>query len=67
MCIKHAGVRFNAEKKCIGQYYSTKIWQFAMRHHCGCIITIQTDPKRTEYICVEGAKKKVCTCVCMSV
>ncbi|KAF5831661.1 hypothetical protein DUNSADRAFT_12765 [Dunaliella salina] len=53
------GVRFNAEKKCIGQYHSTKIWQFAMRHHCGCIITIQTDPKRTEYIVVEGAKKKV--------
>ncbi len=40
-------------------YHSTKILQFSMRHHCGCLITIQTDPKRAEYIVVEGAKKKV--------
>lgn len=52
-------MRFNAEKRCIGMYHSTKIWQFGMRHHCGSILTIQTDPKNTEYIVVEGGKKKV--------
>lgn len=55
-----SGERFNADKKGIGFYHSTRIWQFSMRHHCGCIITIQTDPKRAEYIVVEGARKKVC-------
>ncbi|EFJ45218.1 hypothetical protein VOLCADRAFT_106033 [Volvox carteri f. nagariensis] len=53
------GERFNAEKKAIGQYYSTKILQFTMTHHCGCKITIQTDPKRAEYLVVEGARKKL--------
>ncbi|GIL88984.1 hypothetical protein Vretimale_16293 [Volvox reticuliferus] len=52
------GERFNAEKKAIGQYHSTKVLQFAMTHHCGCKITIQTDPKRAEYLVVEGARKK---------
>ncbi|KAG2494127.1 hypothetical protein HYH03_007765 [Edaphochlamys debaryana] len=52
------GERFNAEKKAIGNYHSTKILQFSMRHHCGCIITIQTDPKNAEYLVVEGARKK---------
>ncbi|GFH25189.1 RibD_C domain-containing protein [Haematococcus lacustris] len=33
--------------------------KFSMRHHCGCIITIQSDPKHCDYIVVEGAKKKV--------
>ncbi len=53
------GERFNAEKKAIGNYYSTKILQFSMTHHCGCKITIQTDPKNAEYLVVEGARKKV--------
>ncbi|KAL6758497.1 CWC16 protein [Haematococcus lacustris] len=53
------GERFNADKRGIGHYHSTRIWQFSMRHHCGCIITIQSDPKHCDYIVVEGAKKKV--------
>ncbi|PNW86325.1 hypothetical protein CHLRE_02g082050v5 [Chlamydomonas reinhardtii] len=53
------GERFNAEKKAIGNYHSTKILQFSMTHHCGCTICIQTDPKNAEYIVVEGARKKV--------
>eukprot|EP00798_Chlamydomonas_sp_ICE-L_P024621 gene24621-10242_t len=52
------GERFNAEKKAIGNYLSTKIWQFSMTHHCGCKIVIQTDPKNAEYLVVEGARKK---------
>lgn len=53
------GVRFNAEKRHIGMYMSTKIWSFSMRHHCGSRIEIHTDPKNTEYMIVEGARRKV--------
>lgn len=53
------GVRFNAEKKQVGNYYSTKIWSFTMRHHCGCKITIETDPKDAEYVVKDGARRKV--------
>lgn len=53
------GVRFNAEKKQIGNYHSTKIWSFSMRHHCGSNIVIQTDPKNTEYVVTNGARRKV--------
>lgn len=54
------GVRFNAEKKAIGNYHSTKIWAFTMRAPC-CQrrIEIHTDPKNTRYNIVEGAKEKV--------
>ncbi|KAK4430170.1 Coiled-coil domain-containing protein [Sesamum alatum] len=40
------GVRFNAEKKQVGNYYSTKIWSFTMKSAC-CKheIVIQTDPQ----------------------
>lgn len=30
-----------------------------MRHHCGCKITIQTDPKNAEYIVTAGARRKI--------
>ncbi|KIZ00829.1 Coiled-coil domain-containing protein [Monoraphidium neglectum] len=53
------GVRFNAEKKQVGSYHSTKIWAFTMRHHCGCRITIETDPKNAEYVVKDGARRKV--------
>ncbi|KAJ3961897.1 Protein saf4 [Colletotrichum tropicale] len=53
------GVRFNAEKKRVGSYYSTPIWQFRMRHaDCGGAIEIKTDPKSTAYVVVSGAKKR---------
>ena len=57
------GERFNAEKKAIGNYLSTKIWQFGMRHHCGSHIVIQSDPKNAKYVVVEGAREKVRACV----
>ncbi|GAQ80075.1 hypothetical protein KFL_000450310 [Klebsormidium nitens] len=54
------GVRFNAEKKQIGNYFSTKIWSFVMKSPCcQTEIEIQTDPKSTQYIVVRGAKQKV--------
>jgi coiled-coil domain-containing protein 130 len=53
------GVRFNAEKKKIGNYYSTPIYSFRMKHTaCGGWIEIQTDPKNTAYVVVSGAKKR---------
>ncbi|OHF00270.1 hypothetical protein CORC01_04459 [Colletotrichum orchidophilum] len=53
------GVRFNAEKKRVGSYFSTPIWQFRMKHaDCGGWIEIHTDPKNTAYVVVSGATKR---------
>ncbi|CAG8468388.1 12458_t:CDS:2 [Ambispora gerdemannii] len=61
-CGKHVGkgVRYNAEKKRIGNYYSTPIWSFRMKCHlCDNWIEIQTDPKNAQYVVVGGARQKV--------
>ena len=53
------GVRFNAEKKKVGNYHSTPIFSFRMKHvACGGSIEIRTDPKNTAYVVTEGAKKR---------
>ncbi|KAF2194044.1 DUF572-domain-containing protein [Zopfia rhizophila CBS 207.26] len=53
------GVRFNAEKKKVGNYYSTPIWSFRIKHTaCGGWLDIRTDPKNTEYVVVEGGKRR---------
>lgn len=53
------GVRFNAEKKRVGNYYSTPILSFRMKHGaCGGTIEIRTDPKNAEYVVHEGAKRR---------
>ena len=53
------GVRFNAEKKKIGNYHSTPIYSFRMKHAvCGGWIEIQTDPRNTAYVVTEGATKR---------
>ncbi|KAL3631312.1 hypothetical protein CASFOL_024296 [Castilleja foliolosa] len=54
------GVRFNAEKKQVGNYYSTKIWSFTMKSAC-CSheIVIHTDPQNCEYLIISGARKKI--------
>ncbi|KAI1816511.1 DUF572-domain-containing protein [Poronia punctata] len=53
------GVRFNAEKKKVGTYYSTPIWSFRMRHtDCGGTIEIRTDPANAEYVVVEGGTRR---------
>ena len=61
------GVRFNAEKKTIGQYLSSNIYSFRMMCHCedGTSrtdrrrnphwIEIHTDPKNAEYVVAHGA------------
>ncbi|CAI5504578.1 unnamed protein product [Closterium sp. Naga37s-1] len=53
------GVRFNAEKKHIANYLSTKIWSFKMRSAC-CQheIEIHTDPKNCDYLVVSAAERK---------
>ncbi|KAK5166888.1 Protein saf4 [Saxophila tyrrhenica] len=62
-CSPHAiigqGVRFNAEKKKVGYYYSTPIWQFRMKHAaCGGTLEVRTDPKNTAYVVTEGGKAR---------
>ncbi|KFA50900.1 hypothetical protein S40293_02402 [Stachybotrys chartarum IBT 40293] len=53
------GVRFNAEKKRVGSYYSTPVWSFRFRHaECGGAVEMRTDPKNTAYVVVEGAAKR---------
>lgn len=47
-CNQHIamGIRYNAEKKKIGQYFSTSIYSFLMKCHiCRGLIEIHTDPK----------------------
>eukprot|EP01067_Filipodium_phascolosomae_P000031 Filipodium_phascolosomae@DN1022_c0_g1_i1.p1 len=54
------GVRYNAEKKCVGTYFSTKIYEFAMScYYCPQKIRITTDPKGRDYILTEGLERKV--------
>ncbi|KAL0954743.1 hypothetical protein HGRIS_003695 [Hohenbuehelia grisea] len=60
-CDNHIGmgVRYNAEKKKIGNYYSTPIYSFRCKCHlCDGWFEIQTDPKNTRYVVVSGARQK---------
>ncbi|KAF3917876.1 hypothetical protein ABW20_dc0107386 [Dactylellina cionopaga] len=60
-CSNHIaqGVRFNAEKKKIGNYYSTPIFSFRIKHTvCNGWIEIHTDPQNTTYKVVEGGKRQ---------
>ncbi|KAI0906019.1 CWC16 protein [Ustulina deusta] len=53
------GVRFNAEKKKVGAYYSTPIWSFRMRHaDCGGVVEVRTDPASAEYVVAEGGTRR---------
>ena len=53
------GVRFNADKRCVGAYHSTKIWSFSMRTPCcGNELEIHTDPAGCAYVIVKGAEQK---------
>lgn len=53
------GVRFNAEKKKVGNYYSTPIWGFRFKHSvCEGGIEIRTHPKNAEYVVTEGARRR---------
>ena len=53
------GVRFNAEKKKVGNYYTTPIWSFRFKHTvCGQWVEVRTDPKNTEYVVLEGGRRR---------
>ncbi|KAH7020881.1 CWC16 protein, partial [Microdochium trichocladiopsis] len=53
------GVRFNATKSRAGQYHSTPIWSFRMRHAaCGGEIEIRTDPQNTAYVVASGGRRR---------
>nr|ODN95552.1 coiled-coil domain-containing protein 130 [Cryptococcus depauperatus CBS 7855] len=54
-----AGVRYNAQKRKVGNYYSTPIYAFRCKCHlCSGWFEIRTDPKNATYVVEEGAKKK---------
>lgn len=60
-CERHiaSGVRFNAEKKQIGKYYSTPIYSFRMKcPSCPQWLEIHTDPKNATYQVVSGGRKR---------
>ncbi|WWC73770.1 uncharacterized protein I206_107742 [Kwoniella pini CBS 10737] len=54
-----AGVRYNARKQKVGNYYSTPIYGFKCKCHlCDGWFEIRTDPKNAAYLVYSGAKKK---------
>lgn len=60
-CKNHIGmgVRYNAEKQKIGNYYSTPIYQFRMKCHlCDNYFDIKTDPANLDYVIVNGARRQ---------
>ena len=53
------GVRFNADKQRVGNYFSTPLFSFTMRCPlCANQIRVDTDPKARDYALVEGARRK---------
>uniref|UniRef100_A0AC35TN71 Coiled-coil domain-containing protein 130 homolog n=1 Tax=Rhabditophanes sp. KR3021 TaxID=114890 RepID=A0AC35TN71_9BILA len=60
-CESHVamGVRFNAEKKKVGKYYTTPIFEFDMKcMYCDTHYVIRTDPKNFDYAIVSGARRQ---------
>ncbi|KAI3662299.1 hypothetical protein MP638_001496 [Amoeboaphelidium occidentale] len=54
------GVRYNAIKKQVGEYLSTKIYEFEMKcKSCDGWYKIRTDPEHAEYICYEGLRRNI--------
>lgn len=56
-CNNHVGmgVRYNAEKKKIGMYYTTPLYEFRMKCHlCDNYFVIRTDPKVSFQLCMDG-------------
>jgi coiled-coil domain-containing protein 130 len=53
------GVRYNAEKKKVGNYYSTPVYQFRMKCHlCDGYFEIKTDPANLDYEIISGARRQ---------
>lgn len=54
------GVRYNAEKKKCGTYFTSDIFEFQMNCHlCGQRFIIKTDPQNRDYEFVFGLRRKV--------
>ncbi|KAL8447821.1 hypothetical protein Emed_004116 [Eimeria media] len=54
------GVRFNAQKKRVGSYFSTPVYSFAFScPSCNHPFVITTDPKRSRYLCTQGLKQRL--------
>ena len=52
-------VRFNARKEQVGFFHSTPILDFRMQcRQCGLVFRIRADPETSEYICMEGIRRK---------
>ena len=53
------GVRYNAEKKKVGMYYTTPVYQFRMKCHlCDNHFEIKTDPANLDYEIISGARRQ---------
>mmetsp|Transcript_19389 Transcript_19389/g.18502 ORF Transcript_19389/g.18502 Transcript_19389/m.18502 type:complete len:85 (-) Transcript_19389:47-301(-) len=53
------GVRFNAHKKHVDNYLSTKIYEFTMNcHSCSNKLVVRTDPKNCDYTFVSGLERR---------
>ncbi|XP_055343888.1 coiled-coil domain-containing protein 130 homolog [Paramacrobiotus metropolitanus] len=53
------GVRYNAEKRKVGMYYTTPLWEFRMKCHlCDNYFEFRTDPKNFDYEVVSGARRQ---------
>uniref|UniRef100_A0AC34GSZ6 Coiled-coil domain-containing protein 130 n=1 Tax=Panagrolaimus sp. ES5 TaxID=591445 RepID=A0AC34GSZ6_9BILA len=60
-CNNHIGmgVRYNAEKKKIGMYYTTPLYEFQMKCAlCPQKFIIRTDPKNFDYEMVDGCRRQ---------
>jgi coiled-coil domain-containing protein 130 len=60
-CNNHIGmgVRYNAEKRKIGMYYTTPLYEFQMKCAlCPQKFIIRTDPKNFDYEMVEGCRRQ---------
>ncbi|XP_055691106.1 coiled-coil domain-containing protein 130 homolog [Lutzomyia longipalpis] len=60
-CQNHIGmgVRYNAEKKKVGMYYTTPVYQFRMKCHlCENHFEIKTDPGNLDYVILSGARRQ---------
>lgn len=60
-CKNHIGmgVRYNAEKKKIGMYYTTPVYEFKMKCHlCDNHFLIKTDPGNLDYIILSRARRQ---------
>ncbi|KAF2880107.1 hypothetical protein ILUMI_26064 [Ignelater luminosus] len=60
-CKNHIGmgVRYNAEKKKVGMYYTTPVFEFKMKCHlCDNHFVIKTDPANLDYVILSGAQRQ---------